>query len=65
MTAIAKDGGRFLPDYEMFVCSSHFVNGKPSDPNPNSEVPNKREGGLNKRVSEWGYEVGGKLSKIR
>ena len=50
---------------EMFVCSSHFVNGKPSDPNPNSEVPNKREGGLNKRVSEWGYEVGGKLSKIR
>ena len=46
---------------EMFVCSSHFVNGKPSDPNPNSEVPNKREGGLNKRVSEWGYGVGWKI----
>ena len=62
MTAIAQNGGRVLPGYEMFVCSSHFVDGKPSDPDPNSEVPNKRGGGgLNKRVSEWGYGVGWKI----
>ena len=54
MTAIAKDGEGFF----LVTTSSHFVDGRPLNPNPNSEVPNKWGEGLNKRVNEWGWRAG-------
>ena len=50
--------GRFFPGYETYVTSSLFVDGRPLNPNPNSEVPNKWGEGLNKRVNEWGWRAG-------